>query len=137
MKDFFENINGCEVIEYHEGTAKGKFLYFILSYVPTILMFAVMCVTLVKAYVMLRYEIDNTSILLQCIAVGVLILMMEVMARITKDKKTTEFQECCIIRYTDIVADIDQYWIKDQYNLQEYGADGVWIATMKKRGRIA
>lgn len=136
MKDFFEYINGCEVIEYHEGTAKGKFLYFILSYVPTILMFGLMCVTLSKAYTMLRYEVDNTSILLQCIAVGILILMLEVLARITKDKKMAEFQECCIFRYTGTVADVDMYWLNRQYNLQTYGTDGSWIATVKKRGRI-
>lgn len=137
MKDFFEYINGCEVVEYHEGTAKGKFLYFILSYVPTFLMFVVMCVTFVKAYLMLRHEVDYTSVLLQCIALGVLILIMEAMARIEKDRKIAELHECCIFRYTDSVTDADMYWINELYNLQAYGADGAWIATAKKRGRIA
>ena len=49
MRDFFEYINGCEVIEYHKGTAKGKFLYFFLSYIPTLLMVVLMCLTLEKA----------------------------------------------------------------------------------------
>ena len=133
MKDFFETIKGCEVIEYHKGTAKGKFLYFFLSYVPTLLMVIVMCVTVEKAYTMLRYEIDYTSVLLRCIAFGVLILIMDVMARIIKEQRMTDFQECCIIRYTATVTEIDRYWIKEQYKLQEYGADGAWMATEKKK----
>lgn len=133
MRDFFEYINGCEVIEYHKGTAKGKFLYFFLSYIPTLLMVVLMCLTLEKAYTMLRYEIDHTSVLLQYIALGVFILMMDVIARITKEKKVAEFQECCIIRYTGTLDEIDQYWIKEKYKMQEYGADGTWIAMEKKR----
>lgn len=133
MKDFFENIKGCEVVEYHEGTAKGKFLYFFLSYIPTLLMFILMCGTMEKAYIILRHEIDYTSALLQYMAIGVLILMMEVMARITKEKRITEFQECCVFRYTGTVDERDQYWIKELYKLQAYGADGDWIAMEKKR----
>ena len=133
MKDFFEYINGCEVIEYHKGTARGKFLYFILSYIPTVLMFILMCLTLEKAYTMLRYEVDYTSVLLHYIAIGVFILMMDVMARITKEEKIAEFHECCIFRYTGIVDEIDQYWIKELYKLQEYGTDGAWIAMEKKK----
>lgn len=136
MKDFFENIKGCEVIEYHEGTTKGKFLYFILSYIPTILMFGLMCMTFLRVYDMLRYENDYTSVLLWYIAAGVLILLMEVMFRILKEKKITEFQECCIIRYTNNVADADMYWINELYDMTVYRTDDTFLAIAKKRGRI-
>lgn len=136
MKDFFENINGCGVIEYHEGTAKGKILYFIFSYVPTILMFGLMCKTFLRVYDMLRYENDHTSVLLQYIAVGVMILLMEVMFRIIKEKKATEFQECCVILYTDNVADADLYWINELYDLQRHRTNGTFLAIPKKRGKL-
>lgn len=133
MKDFFEYIKGCEIIEYHKGTARGKFLYFFLSYIPTLLMLVLMFGTMEKAYIMLRHEIDYTSVLLRYIAIGVLILMMDVMARIIKEKRMADFWECCIIRYTDTVDEIDQYWIREKYKLQKYGTDGTWIAIEKKK----
>lgn len=136
MKEFFEYIQGCEVIEYHEGSVKRKILFLILSYAPTILMLWLLYVTLMKAYIGIRFNINLTSELLQYMAVGVLILMMEVMARIIKEKKIAELHECCIFRYTDTVSDADMYWITELYDLRAYDADGSWIATLKERGRL-
>lgn len=132
MKEFFENINGCEVLEYHEATTKGRFLLLIFSYLPFMLMVGLLCVTFVNSYVMLRYNIDYTSVLLRCIALGVLVLLLDIIARIVKEEKIVKFHECCIFRYTDIVADMDMFWIKEQYDIQKYGSNGDWIAIEKR-----
>lgn len=159
MKDFFENIKGCEVIEYREAyTEKGQRKHPILQLLNFIFWLASAYCFLKGLWALANVASHNTLLTFPIIAdffgipsyelkeseytfwsAGLYIVLAFVADYISGKCEGTpskEYPEFCKIRFASEVSTVDMLKITQEFDLQQEKTSDVWNVTAKK-GRVA